>query len=144
MTSIIAKPALAGAALVAAALGLAACAPMEGPEADEYDASLANIDTSRACFFTREINGYSNAPNGPRSQERLYVRTGVREEWLLETIGSCPELDFSRMIALDTRSRISVCTGDVETLLVPDAFGDRVDRCQVRVLGRVIEQEDGA
>lgn len=135
------KPALAGAGLVAVVMGLAACAPMEAPEPDEYDATLANIDTSRACFFTREINGYSNAPDGPRGRERLYVQTGVREEWLLETVGSCPELDFSHQIALDTRSRISVCTGDLETLLIPDGFGDRVDRCQVRVLGRVIAQD---
>ncbi len=143
MTRIVQKPAIARGALVAAALGLAACAPMEAPEADEYDATLANIDTSRACFFTREINGYSNAPDGPRGRERLYVRTGVREEWLLETVGSCPELDFSHQIALDTRGRTSVCTGYMETLLVPDSFGDRIDRCQVRVLGRVIQQEEG-
>lgn len=142
MAKLVHKPELAGAVLGAAMLGLAACAPIDAPQADEYDATLANIDASRACFFTRQINGYSNAPYGPRSAERLYVSTGVREEWLLETIGACPDLDFSQMIALDTRNRTSVCTGDVETLLVPDGFGDRVDRCQVRVLGRVMEQED--
>ena len=129
-------------AAVAGTLALVACAPMEDAGTDEYDATLANIDTSRACFFKREINGYSNAPDGPHGRERLYVRTGVREEWLLETIGSCPELDFSRQIAFDPGSRISICTGSTETLLVPDGFGDRVDRCSVRVLGRVMEEED--
>jgi len=125
-----------------AALGLAGCAPMDEPSAAEYDASLANIDTSRACFFTRQINGFSNAPDGPRGSERLYVRTGVNEEWLLETMGSCPDLDFILQIALDTGSRTTVCSGSMETLLVPDAFGDRLDRCPVRVIGRVIEEEE--
>lgn len=127
--------------LAVAALALSACAPVDRASEDGYDATLANIDTSRECFFTRQINGYSNAPDGPRGAERLYVKTGVREEWLLETLGSCPDLDFSQRIALDTNGRTSICTGSTETLLIPDAFEGRVERCSVRVVGRVIESD---
>ncbi len=100
---------------------------------------LANLDTQRACFQQREINGYANAPGGSGGSERIVVRAGVREEWLLETTGACPELDFSRAVAFDTRGATSICTGDLETLLVPSTISGGADRCPVRVLGRLIE-----
>ncbi|RIV85737.1 hypothetical protein D2V07_10395 [Aurantiacibacter zhengii] len=124
-----------------AVLAIAACAPMEQPGADEYDTTLANVDTDRACFFTREINGYSNAPESPRGRDRLYIATGVSERWLLETWGSCPELDFSLAVGLDARGSTSICTGQMETLVVPSAIPDTLDRCPVRVVGRVIEED---
>lgn len=126
--------------LAALALAGAACAPVDRGEPDAYDATLANIDTTRACFFTREINGYSNAPESSARNERIYIDTGVNERWLLETMGTCPDLDFSQRIALDTRSSTSVCTGNLENLLVPSVTPGEVDRCPVRVLGRVIEE----
>lgn len=125
---------------ITVALALAACAPVERAGPDEYDAVLANLDTSRACFFTREVNGYSNAPEASPGSERIYIDTGVNERWLLETMGTCPELDFSQRIALDTRSSTSVCTGNLENLLVPSVTPGDFDRCPVRVLGRVIEE----
>lgn len=129
-------------AAASCALALTACTPVERAEADAQDAALANLDTSRACFFTREINGYSNAPDGPHGRDRIYVSTGVREEWLVETRGACPELDFSMEVGFDTRGRTSMCTGDFETLLVPDRLSGRVDRCPVEVLGRVIQDDE--
>lgn len=128
---------VAGSVMAAAAsIGLAACAPMEEPASDQVDATLADLDTERACFFTREINGFSNAPESPAGRDRIWVSTGVRERWLLETFGACPELDFSQQIALDVRGAGSVCTGQTQTLLVPSMIRGDVDRCQVRVLGR--------
>ncbi|GAA5048570.1 hypothetical protein GCM10023208_05880 [Erythrobacter westpacificensis] len=128
-------------AAIAACACLAACAPVEEPAADGYDAALANLDTSRACFFTREINGYSDAPSSSARNDRLYISTGVNERWLLETYGSCPDLDFANAVGLDVRGSISVCTGQTETLLVPSTIPGEVDRCPVRVLGRVIEDD---
>lgn len=129
-------------AVVCGALALSACAPVDRAEADAQDPALANIDTSRACFFVREVNGFSNAPDSSRSRERIYVHTGVREQWLLETRATCPDLDFSTQVGFDTRGRTSICVGDMETLLVPDSFGGGFDRCPVEVLGRVIEDEE--
>ena len=119
-----------------AALGLSACAPVAGPEADEYDAALANLDTERSCFFTRQIEGYSNAPESSSRNERIYLDAGPNDRWLLETAGVCPDLDFSLRVALDVRGTGSVCTGDFETLLVPSRISGSVERCPVRVLGR--------
>ena len=126
-------------AFASAAMGLSACAQTDAANVDEYDAALANLDTERACFFTRETQGYSNAPESSSRNERIYIDTGVDERWLLETTGPCPELDFSLRLALDVRDAGSICTGDWENLLVPSNFGGDAQRCPVRVLGRMIE-----
>lgn len=130
-----------GIACVGASVALAACAPVEDPGTDAYDPTLANIDTSRACFFTRQITGFFSAPASPNRNERVYLTTGVNERWLLETWGSCPDLDFSHTVGLDVSGSTSVCTGQIETLLVPSSVSGQVDRCSVRVLGRVIEED---
>lgn len=114
--------------------GLAGCTQVE-----EEPVAVAGLDTAHQCFFTRNINGYSAAPDGPRGQERVYIETGVNDRWLFEVYGSCPELDWAQQIALDTRSRSSICTGATETLLVPSYFEGRMDRCAVRLLGKMAE-----
>ena len=125
---------------VAAVLAGAACAPVErGPEEP-----IAGLSTERACFFTSQINGYSEAPDGPRGEERLYVRTGVNDRYLLETFGSCPELDWAMEIGIDNRMQTSLCTGDVTTVVVPRKPGGGTDRCTARVLGRMIDDREGA
>ena len=119
-----------------AVLALASCAQVER----EPEAAVA-FDTSRQCFFTNSINGYSDAPDGPNGEERLIIHTGPNDSWLFEAFGnSCNELDFATGVALDTGTRTSLCTGATETLIVPRPGGPP-DRCSVRLLGKVIEQE---
>jgi hypothetical protein len=118
--------------LAAAALAVA-CVPVE-----REPVAVAGLSTDRHCFFTRTIDGYNDAPDGPMG-DRLYITTGPRDRWLFETYGICPQLDWSHQIALDTRSDISLCTGDTATLLVPRGPGSRPERCTVRLLGKVIE-----
>lgn len=120
--------------VLAGAVACVSCAPIE------EQAEPAGLSTDRQCFFSRQINGYGDAPDGPRG-DRIYISTGVRERFLLETFGSCPELDWSHAIALDTRGPSSLCTGDTATLIVPRGLDRRPDRCTVRVLGRMIDQD---
>jgi hypothetical protein len=121
------------AAASAAALACAACTPVEAePE------PIAGLSTERQCFFVSQVNGYGEAPDGPRG-DRLYVSTGVNDRWLLETFGPCTELDWSFSIVLDARPSLSLCTGDTAILLVPRSIGGRPDRCSVRVLGKMME-----
>lgn len=97
------------------------------------------FDTARQCFFTSQINGYSDAPDGPDGEERLIIHTGPNDSWLFEAFGgSCRDLDFALGVGLDTGSRTSLCTGAMETLVVPRT-GTTPDRCPVRLLGKVIE-----
>ena len=128
------------AAIPVAALG-AACAPVEEPGAAADEAWAGPpISTERSCFFTSQVNGYGEAPDGPRGGERLYVNTGVRDRYVLETFGPCPDLDWSFRIGLDTRLQSSLCVGDTATVVVPRSIGGGPDRCTARVIGRVIEQ----
>ena len=123
---------LAAATLV---LALGACVPGSG---DEPEAAVA-FDASRQCFFTSQVNGYSDAPDGSNGEERLIIHTGPNDSWLFEAFGnSCRELDFADGVALDTGTRTSLCTGATETLIVPRP-GASPDRCSVRLLGKVIE-----
>lgn len=124
-------------AVVGLALASAGCMPADA----EPEAQVA-FDTERQCFFLSNVNGYSDAPDSPEGRERLVVHTGPRDEWLFEAFGSCPELDFAQGIAFDPRASTSICTGQTETLLVPSAMSDRFDRCQVRLLGKVIQPAD--
>jgi hypothetical protein len=117
-------------AALAAAMACASCAPVEEPE------PIAGLSTERQCFFTRQINGYGDAPDGPRG-DRIYIDTGPRDRWLLETFGSCYELDWAQTIALDTRSMSNMCTGDTATLIVPRGLDRTPDRCSVRLLGKM-------
>lgn len=118
-------------AAIAAAAACASCAPV----AEEPVAS-AGLSTDRQCLFASRINGYSEAPDGPRG-ERLYVHTGPRDRWLFETFGSCPELDWAHRIAIDTRPVSNLCTGDTANLIVPRGLGGTPDRCTVRMLGKM-------
>lgn len=115
------------------AVAAASCAPVE-----EEPAPIAGLSTERQCFFTDQINGYGDAPDGPRGN-RVNVSTGPNDRWLLETFGPCPELDWSFQIGLETRPGTSMCTGDTATLLVPTSIGGRPDRCSVRLLGKLEE-----
>ena len=124
-------------ALAALGAATAACAPVED-DGGMADAAPV-LSSERQCFFTRQINGYGEAPEGPDGEERIYVRTGVNDRWLLEPIGVCPEIDFALRIGLDTRTMTSLCTDEITTLLVPSTIPGEVDRCRVRVLGKVIE-----
>lgn len=120
------------------ALLLGACA---ATSADQPEAPLA-FDTSRQCFFTSQVNGYSDAPDGPGGEERLVVHTGPNDGWLFEAFGNtCSDLDFAEGVAFDRRTQPSLCIGSSETLLVPRAGGGTLERCPVRLLGKVIEQD---
>lgn len=121
---------IAAAATVLSALACASCAPVE-----EEPETIAGLSTERQCFFSNQIRGYGDAPDGERG-DRILVSTSIRDRWLLETFGPCPELNWSHAIALDTRGPSSLCTGDTATLLVPRGLDRRPDRCTVRVLGQ--------
>ncbi|MCB2065946.1 MAG: hypothetical protein KDE15_04810 [Erythrobacter sp.] len=134
------QPRHLAAPLLATLLALA-CAACVTEEAGEQE-PIAGLDTERQCFFPNQINGYSEAPDGSRG-ERIYVRTGVRERFLVETLGSCPDIDWSLQLGIDPRFNTgSYCTGDQITLVVPRSLGGAgPDRCMARVLGRMVDEE---
>lgn len=134
------RPMLAAALVttlaVAGLAALSACAqsmaePKTTPEL------VAGPAGARQCFLPSQINGYSQAPEGPNREARLYVHTGARERWLFETASACSELDFAHRIALDTRfNGTRLCTGESAILLVPHGTSGAPDRCHAELLGK--------
>ena len=126
---------------LAVVVGLAACAPVDRAETEaEADAMLESLETSLACFNQRDIRGYSNAP-GPRAGgERLVLDAGSRGDFVVETLGVCPNLDGALRITFDTRVGTRSCTGNIEDLTVVTSIPDELAHCPVRVLGRLPEE----
>ncbi|GGD45006.1 hypothetical protein GRI62_10280 [Erythrobacter arachoides] len=121
-------------------LAITGCAMAEPADPRTEEQMLASLDTSRACFTQREIRNFARAPSASAGRERIYLDTGLRETFLLETTGPCAELDFSNRLALETRGLGSVCTGDLENLVFTSRAGGGDGFCPVRVLGRVPER----
>ncbi len=117
------------------ALAATACV-QDGAEPPE---PIAGLSTERACFFMSQVNGYNEAPDGPRG-DRLYVNVGARDRYLLETMGSCPDLDWSLQIGIDPDHQSSICTGDTVTLVIPQSLGGIPQRCTARVLGKMEDE----
>ena len=97
---------------LALAAACAACAPVEQPPE-----TIAGLSTDRQCFFTRQIDGYGDAPDGRRG-DRIYISTGLDDRWPFVS---------------------SLCTGDTATLIVPRGLDRTPDRCTVRLLGKMAE-----
>ena len=127
------------AAPIAAALAAAACAGC-APVEEAAPVLPASVSAERQCFQPSQIDGYSDAPDGPDGRERFTIRTGASDRWLFETFGGCRELDWTLRIGLDTRGKSSVCTGDTPMLLVPVRGSGHVEHCEVRLLGKVVER----
>ncbi|MBD59954.1 MAG: hypothetical protein CL808_07535 [Citromicrobium sp.] len=121
-------------AIIGGAAALASCAPVPEPGPE----TIAGLDTSDQCFFTRTVNGFSDAPDAPDGDERIFVDTGPNEKFVLEPVGTCFDIDFARRIAIDERSGSSLCTGETTNIVVPSStMGPQ--RCLVRVVGRVAD-----
>lgn len=118
----------------ASALACVSCVQADGEPAEPAPV----LSSERACFSSSQINGYSKAPDGPDG-DRLYVRTGASERFLLETWGPCPDLDWTFRIAIDSRFTGNLCTGDTATVFVPSTASGVTTRCTARVLGKVAD-----
>lgn len=135
------KPPLLTPLTAALALALTAgCAPSGAADASadaDAQALLDRLDTSRSCFTQREVRGYANAPDGPGNSERILVDTGPREEFLLETLGPCPDLDATLRLTIRSRQLSQICTGELADVVLPSTIAGDFNRCTVRVLGRI-------
>ena len=113
-----------------AGLALSGCAPMDGPG---YGASGA-----RECFYVSHARSFSGGEDG-----RIYVRTGVHEVFELQTVGFCPDIDWTHRIGLDPRGSNRVCTGFDLDLIVEDPVSGP-NRCMVRTVRRLSDEEAAA
>ena len=119
-------------AITALSLSLAAaCAPAPVP----LDASGA----PRACFFVNRVDSFSEGAAGDGT---LYVRANARDTFEVQATGVCPDIDWSRSVALQSLSGSTrLCEGERATLLVPSVLSRSVDRCPALVVRRLSEAE---
>ena len=117
-------------AIAAGGLALAACAPTMDT------AQSTPAAEPRECFFTRNVNGFS-AP----SDRTLYLRVGVRDVYEMEMFGPCPEMDWARGLAIESRGGSTICRGMDATIISPGVLG--AQRCPVRA-GRKLSDVEAA
>ena len=118
-------PLVSASGLLLAAMAVAACAPSPAP----LDAS----GQPRECFFANRADSYSDGGDG-----LILVRDGARGVFEMEVTGVCPDIDWSRALAIEPLVGASrLCVGDHATLLVPSTLSRSVDRCPARVTRKV-------
>lgn len=129
------KPVLAGA-LGSMAL-LAACAPAPDEPGDAGAASSA-----RACFWPGQVSGFRTVRDAEAGSDRILVSVGVKDTYLFETFGSCPDIDYAETIGFDQNGSGQICRGVDVDLIVPGPAGTR--RCAVRMIRKLTPDEVAA
>jgi hypothetical protein len=118
--------------ILSAALLTAACA--SGPPGEPRQRGIAQFEGDprlgeavRSICFSGYIDSFSRT-----TRDTVVLRRG-RDHYLVETFGSCPDLDFAQQIA--TRS-VGSCLGPGDSLFVVDAGGPRFGsrRCSIKTI----------
>ena len=105
-----------------------------GPSADHMLAERAQ--EPRQCFFGSEVSGFTE-----RGEDRVLVRMGFREGWELTVSPGCPDVDGATKIGIVSRGSNRICEGQPAELLVPRVSGSGFQRCLVRNVRRLSEEE---
>ncbi len=117
------------AATAAVAMLAASCARHAGEPA-----SAEMAGAKRDCFFLSQVSGYTYA-----GKNRIHVSTGPNETYEFETLGSCPDLNYSETLAFDQNGPGTICRGIDVDLVVPTPIGPR--RCPVAMIRKLSPQE---
>jgi hypothetical protein len=128
---------------IAAFLSVAACSSAPADRSDEdawrTDARLGER-VDRICFRST-IDNFREA-----SRNSVIVERGVNDEYLIETIGSCYDLDNAMSISFDERVGSSCITRGDNIYAFDSAFGpDRTDLPPVRCpIAGIYKWDEGA
>ena len=119
---------LSSFAFAAAALGLAAALSFQPP--------AATASPSRDCFNVDSVSGFQ-----ADDDDAIYVTVGASRTYQLEVLGSCPNVDWTQRVGLQTRGSSIVCTGmDVDLVVPQDGMGPPL-RCAVKAVRRLTDAE---
>ena len=119
---------------LAATLLLAACAQTDS---DTSTQAAAAAPEGKDCFWLSEISGFNRA-----GRDKIFVTTGPNERFLFETLGHCPNLNFSETLAFDQRGPGQICRGLDVSLIVGGNIGPR--RCPVKMIQKMTKEEAAA
>jgi hypothetical protein len=121
-----------GFLLIASALALASCAPVDGADA-------VRSSEPRACFLVQQVTSFRSD-----GRQSVYVRTIGDEVFRLDAV-ACPGLETNFQIGLDTGLGASsrLCQGD-SARLIARGYTQDVQSCPARVGPRLTEAEVAA
>jgi len=101
-------------------------------------ASAANKAPSRnQCFWTRSADGFA-----AQDEHTVNIRVNVRDVYQFEMLGTCPDIDWNRRIALVSRGGSSICTGMDAEIVTHSPIGPM--RCAVRSVKKLTPEEIAA
>ncbi|NUT00153.1 MAG: hypothetical protein HOP96_04175 [Sphingomonas sp.] len=114
---------LVGAAIVAGCAQQAASAP-------------AAASTGRECFSARNVSSFK-----AQGDNAVDVQVGVRRYFRLQLAGVCPNVNWTRRVAVVSRSGSSfICQGfDAELVVIDPGLGPQ--RCVVNGVRRLSDAE---
>jgi hypothetical protein len=116
------------AAVLAGALGLAACATGAG-----------QADNGRSCFYARNVNSWTAV-----DRTTVNIRVGVNDDYQLILQGDCPNIDWTHGIGLEHRGASWICSGLDATLIVPQQTQVPPMRCPVTSIRKLSPAEVAA
>lgn len=119
--------------LAVGATALSSCAPVSGPAPDPATAASA-----RQCFYADRVDNFRG------DNQTIYVRTGNKDVFALQSFGYCPDIDFAFGITFLPNSGINrLCTGDLSRIVVAGGSSPRTE-CRVQVVKKLTEAEFAA
>lgn len=100
-------------------------------------ADVAKPKTSRACFLTRDVNGWSAADD-----KTVYIRVGVKDIYRLDLFGTCPDINWNWSIALESHGSSWICSPLDATIIAKSPIGPQ--RCPVSKVTKLSPAEAAA
>ncbi|MET1754304.1 DUF6491 family protein [Novosphingobium sp. RD2P27] len=123
--------AFAGGALLSACTTLGA--------SDTGAAMASTAKSPGTCFFPSQVNGFQRARPTEQGSENIVVTIGANRKYLFQTLGPCPDINWSETIAFDQFGPGQICDGRDVTLVVPSTIG--LQRCAVRMIRQLSPEE---
>lgn len=131
---------LLAAAAFAGGAALSACTTDGGAQPQSASSqSAAAAPTGQSCFFRSQVNGFQHVRRNARNSDAVIVTVGVNKKYLFETLGPCPDIDWTETIGFDQFSPGQICNGLDVTLVVPSTIGPQ--RCAVKMIRQITPEE---
>jgi hypothetical protein len=98
-------------------------------------AAASNKDQGRSCFYARNVSSWAAA-----GRDRVNLRVSVNDYYQLQLLGTCPDVDWTQAIGLESRGSDWICSGLDVTVIVPrTTIGPQ--RCQATGLRKLTKAE---
>lgn len=102
-------------------------------------AAIQSAPPGKSCFFRSQVDGFQHVRGKRRGDDAVIVSAGPGRKYLFETLGPCPDLDWTETIGFDETGAGQICDGLDVTLVVPSSIGPQ--RCAVKMIRPISTEE---